>query len=146
MRLIAALLLISQMAVAQDQASPEYRLVDLLGGKAQLTEIHQIVIDNLVRADPSLDEYRSTIEIWTQHYLGWEEVREQMAGLYRKYFTAAELSEMLAFYSGPTGRKVVLLTPTLLSEANEIGARLTRAHKEELIAMLRQARAEAELP
>jgi len=97
-------------------------------------------------ADPALGEYRATIQLWAQQYLSWDAMREEMAALYRKYFTAEELSDMLAFYGSGTGRKVVLLTPTLLSEGSEIGARLTRAHKDELIEMLRQTRDGQALP
>jgi len=146
MRLIIALLLTARLGLVHAGESTEYELVDALGGKAQLTELHDRVIANLVMADPALGEYRATIQLWAQQYLSWDAMREEMAALYRKYFTAEELSDMLAFYGSGTGRKVVLLTPTLLSEGSEIGARLTRAHKDELIEMLRQTRDGQALP
>ena len=81
MRLIIALLLTARLGLVHAGESTEYELVDALGGKAQLTELHDRVIANLVMADPALGEYRATIQLWAQQYLSWDAMREEMAAL-----------------------------------------------------------------
>ena len=118
---------------------PEYELVDLLGGKDQLLDIQTQLVESLVSANPALDGYQQIVAEWSSRYLGWEEIREGIAKVYRDYFTPVELEEMLAFYRSPTGRKSVLLMPTLFREGSQVGMELAQAHKPELIEMLREA-------
>lgn len=118
---------------------PEYELVELLGGKDQLLDIQTQLVDSLVSANPALDGYQLLVADWASQHLGWEEIREGMAKVYRDYFTPVELEEMLEFYRSPTGRKSVLLMPTLFREGSQIGMELAQAHKPELIEMLREA-------
>ena len=146
MPLIIALLLFCQLAFAQSSAEPEYELVDLLGGKAELLDIHNELIDTMVLVDPDLANYRDTFHAWASRYLDWEAVREQKAMIYKQYFTAAELNEILDFYRSNTGRKAVLLTPTLFQEGSKIGETLALEHKQQLIEMLRDARDQRVLP
>lgn len=147
MRIIIALLLAAPLALAQTpEEQPEYALVELLGGKSQLLDIHGAVIDSMVLTDPELEKYRDVIDRWVAQTLSWEAVREEMAAIYRRYFTSEELSEMLAFYDSATGRKAVLLTPALIKEGSLVGASLAAEHKQQLIDMLRQARDQQPTP
>lgn len=119
--------------------APEYELVELLGGKDQLLDIQSQLVDSLPSANPALDGYQLIVADWASQHLDWEEIREGMAKVYRDYFTAVELEKMLEFYRSPTGRKSVLLMPTLFREGSQIGMELAQAHKPELIEMLREA-------
>lgn len=119
--------------------APEYELVELLGGKDQLLDIQSQLVNSLVSANPALDGYQLIVADWASQHLDWEEIREGMAKVYRDYFTAVELEKMLEFYRSPTGRKSVLLMPTLFREGSQIGMELAQAHKPELIEMLREA-------
>lgn len=122
-------------------AGPEYALVDLLGSKEQTLEIQSQLINTLVRTSPNLQDYQSTVQAWARQYLNWNEVRERLAAMYRDNFTPGELDDLLAFYRSPTGRKSVLLMPTLLRESSQIGIDLAAAHRPELIDMLGTERA-----
>jgi uncharacterized protein len=47
--------------------------------------------------------------------------KEMMIPLYHKYFTGAEVKEMIRFYSTPLGKKTIETMPALLNESFEIG-------------------------
>lgn len=117
----------------------EYKLVDLLGGKERTLEIQTQLIDAMVAANPAWEPYRSTLKQWAELYVGWQEMREGMAQVYRDYFSPEELDELLVFYRSDTGRKSIILMPSLLRAGNQLGATLAEKHRTELVEMLRQA-------
>ena len=121
------------------EVGPEYQLFELLAGKDQLLDIQEQLVEALVSANPALDGYQLIVRDWARQYLSREKLREGMARVYRNYFTAQEIEEMIAFYRSPTGRKSVLLMPTLFREGSQVGMELAQAHKAELVDMLRQA-------
>lgn len=50
-------------------------------------------------------------------------IQEAVFPLYDKYYTEQELEDMIAFYSTPTGQKVIDKTPDLLAESQEAAVR-----------------------
>lgn len=135
--ILALLCALSFSTIAQEQPAPEYQLIELLGGKDQIVQIHNEFVALMAKANPELAPFESTLQAWAETYLTWEEIREGMAEIYRKYFTAEELEQMAAFYSSPTGRKSVVLLPTLFREGNQLSATLAKKHQQELINMVR---------
>jgi hypothetical protein len=123
----------------EQEAGPEYTLVDLLGGKNQMLDIQTQLVDTLMTASPQLQDYQVTVAAWAQEYLQWSPVRERLAAMYRSNFSAEEIDAIVEFYRSPAGRKLLLLTPTLMREGMDIGLDLAEAHKPELIDMLRAA-------
>lgn len=128
----------------QDGASaartgPEYELADLLGGKDQLARIQQQFVDAMVATNPALEPYKATVNEWARRYISWDEMREVMARVYRDYFKAGEIDEMLVFYRTATGRKSILLMPALLREGNQAGKKMAQDHRADLVEMLREA-------
>jgi len=51
------------------------------------------------------------------------EIIEQVAALYARNFTAAELNEVVAFYRGPTGQKFIQKLPLITQESMVIAHR-----------------------
>lgn len=49
-------------------------------------------------------------------------MRESTVRLYSKYFTEAELSDLIAFYGTATGRKSLEVLPAIMRESMEVGA------------------------
>lgn len=117
----------------------EYKLVDLLGGKERALEIQGQLVDALVAANPDWEPYRGTLKQWAEFHVSWDEMREGMAKVYRDYFSPEELDELLIFYRSDTGRKSIILMPSLLRAGNQVGADLAEQHKTELVEMLHQA-------
>jgi hypothetical protein len=60
------------------------------------------------------------------------EIIEQVAALYARNFTAAELNEVVAFYRGPTGQKFIQKLPLITQESMVIGQRFGQAIAAEL--------------
>lgn len=143
-KLFLMLFFISSLAFAQTEA-PEYQLIELLGGKDQIVQIHNDFVSLMSRANPELAPYEATLREWAETWLTWDEIREGMAGIYRKYFTAEELADMARFYATPTGRKSIVLLPTLFREGNQLSADLAQIHQQELINMLRARAAQEAL-
>jgi hypothetical protein len=52
-----------------------------------------------------------------------DEMLDQIAGVYARKFTVAEMREIIAFYSAPTGQKVVRELPAVMQESMAIGQR-----------------------
>jgi uncharacterized protein len=48
-------------------------------------------------------------------------LKDQFAPLYHKYFTHAEIKDMIQFYSTETGKKTVQVMPVLIQEAMTMG-------------------------
>jgi uncharacterized protein len=60
------------------------------------------------------------------------EIIEQVAALYARNFTAAELNEVVAFYRGPTGQKFIQKLPLITQESMVIGQRFGQSIATEL--------------
>lgn len=50
-------------------------------------------------------------------------LKEEIIPIYHKYFTAAELKEMIQFYSTDLGQKTIRVMPSLLQEGMAVGQR-----------------------
>ena len=69
-----------------------------------------------------------------------DEILNQIAAIYARNFTVAELKELAAFYASPTGQKVVQRLPSVTQESmvvgqqwgQAVGAELQRRMRDEL--------------
>jgi uncharacterized protein len=50
-------------------------------------------------------------------------LKEEMIPLYHKYFTGAEVKEMIRFYSTDLGQKTIKVMPNLMQEGMAVGQR-----------------------
>lgn len=142
--LIILLLLIFHPLLAQEESpaadGPEIELAKLLGSESQLMDIHNELVEAMIKSNPAMAPYQTTITAWAEQYITWEAIQEQTATMYQQYFTDEELQDMIAFYHSTTGKKLLLLMPTLFREGNLIGENLALEHRSALIEMLRTAR------
>jgi len=65
-------------------------------------------------------------------YARVNEIIDQVAALYARNFTAAELNEVVAFYRGPTGQKFIQKLPLITQESMVIGQRFGQSIAAEL--------------
>jgi hypothetical protein len=61
-----------------------------------------------------------------------DELIEQIAGLYAKYFTADELRQITAFYRQPTGQKFIDHLPAIMQESMAMGQKFGQSVATEL--------------
>jgi len=61
------------------------------------------------RMDKSMDD--------TLKNFPWDEILDSMVPVYQKHFTKGDIVHLMAFYSGPTGQKVLREMPAIAAEA-----------------------------
>jgi hypothetical protein len=66
------------------------------------------------------------------------ELIELYARIYTRYFSEAELREIIAFYRSATGRKVVALTPQMMKDIVPLATEWGKQISERVIERLRQ--------
>lgn len=131
---LLAVLLVPQMAAAQEP-SPEAlaaarelvsvsRAADHM--KAMLPAIMQALKPAVVQGRAEVArEYDVLAPALMKSMSGRVgEMVDQIAVLYAKTFTAAEMKEVTAFYRGPTGQKFLEKTPALMQQSMAIGQRM----------------------
>lgn len=109
----------------------------------ELSKIYSEMVDQategLVKRQPALAKIKKDIRDFYAKYIGWDAIKEDLARVYAKYFTPAELKDLEAFYRTPTGRKALRLTPEIMAEGRRIGMEKVIAHREELKALVMKA-------
>jgi hypothetical protein len=143
MRILAslfALFLMTAPAASQtgstshDQAALEF--LEVIGMPKLLQEVSVAMADNLIRTNPVLASRREVLLEWSKQYITWEAAAPELTQTYKRAFTEAELREIIAFYTTPTGQKMGARLPELMQSAAEVGGRLANAHVADLQKMI----------
>ncbi|HEY7885343.1 MAG TPA: DUF2059 domain-containing protein [Cellvibrionaceae bacterium] len=133
------------LAVTSARAEePVYTLIDLMGGQDQMTQMHNQFVSMIASSSPEMTAYVPVVQEWAETYLSWDEMREPMAAIYKKYFSKEEIAKLVEFYQSPVGKKSIELMPVLFQEGGQIGMEMAQKHQGELERMLEAAKAEAE--
>ncbi|GAA5164061.1 DUF2059 domain-containing protein [Viridibacterium curvum] len=74
------------------------------------------------------------------------ELVDRMVEVYHKHFSAAEVRELLAFYTSPLGKRVSAVTPQIAQESLALGQEWGRGLMDELQKNFRASLAAAKLP
>jgi hypothetical protein len=74
---------------------------------------------------------------------GIDDLINSIIPLYHKYFTKAEIEELLAFYETPIGRKSITIMPQLMGESMALGQKWGENIVPELVANLQSRFKEA---
>jgi hypothetical protein len=93
-------------------------------------------LDVMVTAQPLMAPYRETMRQFFDKYVGWTAVAPGMQHIYAQTFTEAELRDLIAFYSTPTGQKSLSKLAELQTRGRAIGEQLVAAHRDELTAAI----------
>lgn len=104
----------SDMA-ALSKISPEK--ITLIKEFIEVSGIRQSIQTNIERIIAQAPAEKQT-ELKTVFNL--EQIVQQMLPIYDKYYSAEELTEIIAFYKTPTGRKVIEVTPKILAEFMQV--------------------------
>jgi len=133
--LVCALILAS--ATASDAASDSHR--QAVARLFELTHIQRLIeesVDNVlalqIAQNPALAEHREALRAFLQKYIGWQALKDDLAVMYLQAFTEAELDQMNAFYSSPTGQKVLQRLPELVQQRNQLAMQRLQQHIGEL--------------
>ena len=93
----------------------------------------------LVNANPKFKKVEGKIKSFYSKYIGWDGMKEDLAKLYAKYYTAQELKEITSFYKTKTGKKVLKTLGQLAYEGQKITQNRLKPHLEELKKILDEA-------
>jgi hypothetical protein len=69
-----------------------------------------------------------------------EELFAEIAPLYSRHFTVAEIKQMSAFYKTPVGKKMLSLTPQIMSESMQISQKIVMPRVSAAIQKLTQGK------
>ena len=82
------------------------RLFDVMGVK---TDVRRIL-------DRLMNEAPITMREDLEHHLSADELIKRLIPIYEKYYSEAELDELIHFYSSATGAKLIKLSPLIMDE------------------------------
>ena len=126
------------------QAEPVYDLMNLVGSKDQINQLSGQMVNMMVSANPALAPYEDVINQWSEKYFTWDAMKDDMAVIYKKYFSDEEIAKLIEFYETPVGKKSIEVMPQLFQEGSQVGMRIAQEHQAELMQMLEEAKDENE--
>lgn len=138
--LVAALL----TAPAVSHADPESHeaaanaLLDSMNMSSLLTESIEVMLQLELQNNPAMRPYADTMRQFFERYMGAESLRPEIARLYVEAFTEKELNEITAFYSTPTGQKVLTATPELMAKGAALGQQRVMENIDDLRYMIEE--------
>ena len=108
--------------VSPEKAKAIRRLMELNGGVKAAQQILDQVTPRLRRTPrPVPDSVWAEIEKEFAADLSSGKFVERMIPLYSRYFTEADINELIKFYESPIGQKMARVLPQLAVEAMEVG-------------------------
>ncbi len=109
----------------------------------ELTHMQRLIEDSVdgvlalqITQNPALTEHREVLRAFLRKYIGWQALKVDLTDMYLQTFTEAELDEMNAFYSSPTGQKVLERLPELVQQRNQLAMQRLQEHIGELQQMI----------
>lgn len=132
------------LCMSTQAAEPVYELMDLVGSKDQMEQMSSQMVTMITSANPALAPHQDEIAAWTNKYFTWDAMKEDMAVIYRKYFTDDEIKKLIEFYQTPVGKKAIEVMPQLFQEGSQVGMKIAQEHQAELQEILEKSQAETE--
>lgn len=105
----------------------------------ELTHMQRLIEDSVdgvialqIAQNPALAAHRDALRAFLEKYIGWNALKDDLTAMYLQAFTEAELDQMNAFYSSPTGQKVLQRLPELVQQRNQLAMQRLQEHISEL--------------
>ncbi len=90
------------------------------------------IVEMQIQSNPHLEPFRGIMTDFFKKYMGWNNVKEELAALYASKFTVKEMNDLIKFYKTPTGKKSIKILPALYEQGSLIGQKKIQAHIPEL--------------
>lgn len=111
--------------------------------------MHEEFLKDKDKLPPDFEERMNKMMDDTMKRFPWEEMLESMVPVYQKHFTKGDIDSLVAFYSAPTGQKILREMPAIMGEAMQSMMPLLRKHidamtermKQEVAQMLKESEA-----
>jgi hypothetical protein len=110
--------------------------------EAMAKPMQQVVHEQYLKHKDVLPlDYETKVNKMMQDMLAempWEEMIQAMVPAYQKHFTKGDLDALTAFYSSPTGQKVLHEMPGLMADSMQVMMPLMQQHIEKVTGRLRE--------
>jgi hypothetical protein len=107
-----------------------------------LKPMHEMIHDEYLRNQSKLPtdfEERMAKQMDDMYKkMPWDQIIDAMIPAYQKHFTKGDINAMLAFYSSPTGQKLLRDMPAIVSESMGSAMPILRNHIQEMQSKLEQ--------
>jgi len=101
----------------RQQVETLFRLTQM---EKKIQESVDSVVQLQIRQNPQLAQHEKTIHDFFEKQIGWNALKNDIAGMYMKTFTENELEQINAFYITPAGQKVITMLPQLVQQRNQL--------------------------
>jgi len=81
--------------------------------------MHEQYLKDKDKLPPDFEERMNKMMDDNMKAFPWEEMLQAMVPVYQKHFTRGDVDALVAFYSSPTGRKMLRDMPAIMGEAME---------------------------
>jgi hypothetical protein len=85
------------------------------------------------------DKFIQVMTTFTDKYMNWDLIKDQMAVMYAQEFTEKELKDLAVFYRSPLGTKLNQKQPILFQKGAQLGQQAVQSHQAELQQMMQDA-------
>ncbi|MEN8929282.1 MAG: DUF2059 domain-containing protein [Flavobacteriales bacterium] len=112
-------------------------LLELTGsGKLGLQVMNQLV-ENFKKAFPDVNQ-----NFWDEFMkeINPDDLINMVIPVYEKYYTSAEITQLIAFYKTPIGQKTIAATPQITQDSMKVGQKWGRELAEKVVKKLEQSK------
>lgn len=111
-------------------------LLDAMDMRVTLSQTVDQVTQAEVDKNPELLPFKAVMLRFMHKYMGYDNIKGDLALLYANAFTQAELEELARFHRSPLGKKVSRRMPELTVAGSQLGQAKVETHLPELQAMV----------
>lgn len=105
--------------------------------EAMSKPMHQMVHDQYTKDKDKLpadfEERMNKVMDDTMRGFPWDEMLQAMVPVYQKHFTKSDINAVVAFYSTPTGQKLLREMPAMMAESMQTMMPLLRKHMDAMM-------------
>jgi hypothetical protein len=109
---------------------------------AMMKPLHQMIHEDYLKGKDKLPpDFEERMSKRLEEYfkgVPWDEILNSTVPVYQKHFTKGDVDTMVAFYSTPTGQKLIREMPEIMAESMQNMMPLLRKHTEAINERLRQ--------
>jgi len=92
--------------------------------------VHDMYLKNKEKLPPDFEERMSKMMDDMLRNMPWDEMLQAMVPAYQKHLTKGDIDNLVAFYSSPTGQKLLREMPSLMADSMEATMPIMRKHIE----------------
>lgn len=132
-------MIFTKTASADEQAEIEAgKLLDIMQMQKTMDAAIPIVVDAMLKVNPKIVPLKGVILDFMSKYMSYETLKPSYVELYTTMFTTTELIELTAFYSTPTGKKLISKQAYIFEQGSQLGKNNVQKHMPELEKMLQE--------